>query len=74
MTRYVFDEVSVKGVRRWIDTDGKKRQETRKFYQTVNPYNKGADGMPKSREQIYAEVQAERNAWLRATTPENPTK
>ena len=63
--RIKFEEVSVKGVRRWIDSsDGKRRQETRKFYQTISPFNKGPDGMPKTRQQIMEEVIAERDAWL----------
>ncbi len=65
INRYVFDEIAVKGVRRWTDADGKKRQETRKFFQTVNPFNKNADGSLKARDQILVEIKAERDAWLR---------
>lgn len=64
MTRVVFQEVAVKAVFRWRDADGKKHQETRKFRQTYNPFNKGADGAIKSREQIYAEVKRERDLWV----------
>lgn len=63
--RIVFDEVSVKGVYTWRDENGKKRQETRKFWQTVNPFNCNEDGSVKTREQIYAELNAERDEWLR---------
>lgn len=63
-TRINFDEVSVKAVKRWTDADGKKRQETKKFLQTLNPFNRGADGLPKSREQIMREITAEKNDWL----------
>lgn len=59
-----FEEVSITAVKRWKDETGKKRQETRKFYQTLNPYNKNADGTPKSCEQILTELKAERDAWL----------
>ena len=62
--RINFEEVSVKGTRRWIDSDGKRRQETRTFYQTISPFNKGPDGLPKTRQQIMEEVIAERDAWL----------
>jgi hypothetical protein len=63
--RIRFDEVAIRGVRRWIDENGKKHQETRKFYQTISPFNKGADGQPKSSAQILKEISAERSAWLR---------
>lgn len=63
--RINFDEVAVKGTKQWIDKDtGKRRQETRKFFQTVNPFNKGANGLPKTRDQILDEIRAERDAWL----------
>jgi hypothetical protein len=67
MRRLVFDEVSVKGVKRWKDpVTGKSRQETRKFLQTVNPFNKNAKGVPKSRDEIMAEIKKERDEWLAA--------
>lgn len=65
MIRISFDEISVKGTRRWTDENGRKRQQTKKFYQTVNPFNIGADGLPKTREQISIEVTAERDVWLK---------
>lgn len=61
-----FDEISVKATRRWVDADGKKRQETRKFWQTVNPFNLAADGSTKTREQIVQEINALRDEWLTA--------
>jgi hypothetical protein len=64
MTRYVFQEVSVKGVFRWKDADGKSRQETRKFMQTLNPFNKNVRGEPKSYSEIMAEIRSERDLWL----------
>lgn len=71
MTRYVFEEISAKATRRWMDADGKKRQETRKLFQTVNPFNKRPDGTPKAAWEIRAEVAAERDAWLEATQADN---
>lgn len=63
--RYVFNEVSVKAVKRWKDpVSGKPRQETRKFFQTINPFNKNAKGVPKSRDEIMAEIKKERDDWL----------
>ncbi len=65
MTRYVFSEVFVKGVKRWKDpVSGKPRQETRKFLQTINPFNKNASGVPKTRDEIMAEIKRERDEWL----------
>jgi len=63
--RLIFREIAVRGVKRWKDpVTGKKRQETRKFYQTQNPYNLNAAGVPKSREEILAELKIERDEWL----------
>ena len=64
MTVIRFQEVAVKATRRWVDTDGKKRQETKRFWQTVSPFNKNSDGTLKTADQIMAEVKAERDAWL----------
>lgn len=65
--RIIFDEVAVKATKRWTDpASGKKRQQTRKFYQTINPFNKGRDGLPKTRQQIMQEITAERDEWLRS--------
>lgn len=64
--RINFDEVSIKATKTWTDADGKRRQKTRKFYQTINPFNKNAAGLPKSRVEIRAEILAERDAWLAA--------
>jgi len=59
-----FQEVAVKANRRWLDADGKKRQETRKFWQTISPFNKLRDGTVKTAEDIQREINAERDAWL----------
>lgn len=63
--RVTFNEIAVKGVKRWKDpVNGKPRQETRKFYQTINPFNKNMDGTRKTRDQIMAEIKTERDEWL----------
>lgn len=54
----IYDEVSVKGIKRWKDKDGKQRQETRKFFQTISPFN------PKTRDEIMKEILKERQEWL----------
>lgn len=67
--RYTFNEVAIKATRKWIDADGKKRQQTRKFLQTLNPFNRNAKGDPKSRDEIMTELIAERDAWLSTKEP-----
>jgi hypothetical protein len=63
--RVTFDQVKLKGVRRWKDPEtGKPRQQTRVFMQTVNPFNKLPDGTVKDRQTIMAELIAERADWL----------
>lgn len=61
--KVTFDEVVVKATKRWKE-DGKARTKTRKFYQTMNPFNKNADGTVKTRDQIMAEITAERDTWI----------
>lgn len=58
-----FQEIKIKGVRRWTE-NGKRRQETMVFSQTVNPFNKNADGFPKTASEIRAELQVERDRWI----------
>ncbi len=66
-TKLTFQTVSVKGTRRWKDPDtGRTRQETKSFFQTINPFNRNAEGEPKSYEEIMVEVKAQRDAWLAA--------
>lgn len=59
-----FDVVEVKATRTWVE-DGKKRQKTKKFQQTLNPFNKNADGIPKTRQEILVELNAERDKWMK---------
>lgn len=59
-----FREVAIRGTHRWKDTEGKWHQQTRRFWQTLSPFNRDADGDPKSAAQIMAEIQQERIAWL----------
>lgn len=69
---YRFDEVALKDTKRWTDATGKKRTRTRKFYQTINPFNKNTDGTMKTRAEIEAELRVERDAWLAAPETEAP--
>lgn len=65
-----FEEVSITATQRWLDPDtGKKRQLTKKFFQTISPYNTNADGAEKTRGEIYNELLVQRSAWLREPRP-----
>ncbi len=65
MTHYRFEQVTLKGTRRWTE-NGRKRQETQTFMQTINPFNKNAAGEVKGYAEILAELMAERTEWLAA--------
>ena len=47
LTTIRFNKVEVRGVRRWTE-NGKRRQETKVFWQTRSPFNLNAQGEPKS--------------------------
>ena len=74
MARFRFDEVCIRATRVRKDAEtGKRRQESRKFWQTINPFNRMPDGRVKTRDDILDELRAERDAWLaeqpKGTTP-----
>lgn len=65
MTTIRFQQVMIKATKRWKE-NGRMRQETRTFMQTINPFNKNAAGQVKSRQEIEQELLAERKEWLAA--------
>ena len=65
MSTVRFQEIKIRGVRRWIE-NGKRKQETKVFMQTLNPFNKNAAGIIKSSVEILDELRAERGTWLKA--------
>ena len=67
MPRIIFEEVSLKATKRWTDASGKKRQATKKLWQTINPFNTNSDGSERTREQIMVALIAERDEWMAAT-------
>lgn len=69
---YRFKEIKVKATHRWIDADGKRRQKTQVFMQTVNPFNKDKRGRVKSEAQILNEVREAREKWLTMMKKEHP--
>jgi len=65
MTHITFELVSIRATKVWKDAvTGKRRQETRKFEQTINPFNRLPDGSMKMRDTILIELRAEKEAWL----------
>ena len=70
--RINFPEIAVKATKYWTDANGKKRQQTRKFWQTQNPFNKHPNGVPKTYDEILSAVRTERDAWLKAPPSSEP--
>lgn len=64
MPTYKFDEISVKRKKKFVDADGNKRQKTKKFFQTLSPFNKTVHGLPKTVAQIQDEITREADAWM----------
>lgn len=63
--RITFETVSIgKFTHKWTE-NGKRRQKTEEFYQTLNPWNKNKNGDLKTREEIYAELYAKKDAWVK---------
>lgn len=60
---YDFEEVSVKGTKVWTE-EGKKKQKTKKFSQTLNPFNRNEFGQQKSRSEVMKEITTEKNKWI----------
>ncbi|WP_321967102.1 hypothetical protein [Burkholderia cepacia] len=62
--RITFTEIVVHETVRWRDPLTRRwRRRTKKFWQTVSPFNTGTNGLPKSREQIRREVEREARLW-----------
>jgi hypothetical protein len=61
---YRFDEVARKITRKGeCSVCHKTRTVTRKFYQTISPFNRNAKGEIKSRSEIKKELSAKVSAW-----------
>lgn len=64
MTTYRFEEIKQKAQKRVpCDECGKKVNRQRTFSQTVNPFNKNADGDPKTEWEISEELRAQVTEW-----------
>lgn len=64
MTRITFGQITIYGEKSGKCACGKRRKRHRRFYQTINPFNKNAQGAPKSADEIRAELRATRDAWM----------
>lgn len=59
-----FNAVTVKRIKRGRCTKcGAKCQVTKRFFQTLNPFNKNAAGLVKTTSEIRVEETAKANAW-----------
>lgn len=63
MPTYHFEKVAIKRTKKWKDPDGKRRQLTKEFCQTINPFNKNAKGLLKTRQEIIEELSEEAKRW-----------
>jgi len=69
MTIYHFEVVSIRREKTAkCSVCGKRLKRVMTFDQTINPYNKNAQRMVKSREEINVELRVEAEAWM--TAPE----
>lgn len=68
-TSYTFDKIETKRTKYWKDpVTGRKRQKTRTFWQTSNPFNNW-----KSAQAIWDDITKEAEEWVRIP-PEGVTK
>lgn len=69
MATITFNEVAIQGQKsvKCSGGCGRRLKRSKKFWQTLSPFNKNAAGELKTREEIYEELRAERNAWLNET-------
>lgn len=64
MTTYSFPEIWSRHTRTGpCPVCGKRTRRSKKFEQTVNPFNKNPDGTVKTRDEVWASVRAEAKAW-----------
>lgn len=66
-----FNEVGMTGRKRFLCACGRRLTRQKRFYQTLNPYNKNAQGLAKTQGEILTEVSKELKAWQ--STPDRCT-
>lgn len=66
--RVTFNEVKIHSEKTIICNKCKKRLKRRKkFYQTLNPFNKNKEGLPKTAEEIKSELYIVEAKWRKET-------
>jgi len=64
--KITFTEVSISRTRKeTCSVCGKKRQKTKKFLQTINPFNTDDQNRVKDRPTILQELQEKASSWLK---------
>ena len=66
-----FGEIGLTGRKAFKCACGRRVRRSRRFYQTLNPWNKNAAGAPKSQAEILAECREQFVAWFRTNDPCN---
>jgi hypothetical protein len=66
MPRLTFEVVKYTATKRTKGDDGRMRTRQKTFDQTINPFNKRADGCVKTRSDIMEELRAVAAAWKSA--------
>lgn len=61
--RIVFEEVSIRAQKSYRCACGRRCRRSKKFFQTINPWNKRKDGLPKTVSDIHHEIVVEADAW-----------
>lgn len=66
MATVTFNEVSTHGSKsvKCAAGCGRTLKRSRRFYQTLSPFNKNAAGTLKTRDEIFEELLVERRAWV----------
>ena len=67
--RLDFEQVQVRARKSFRCACGKRLIRSKRFWQTVNPWNLGASGEPKTCREILDQLHEERNEWMRTIDP-----
>lgn len=61
--RVTFEEVSYRAAKSGRCACGKQRTRQRKFWGTINPFNKNTDGSIRTRSEIYTSLKQQAADW-----------
>lgn len=59
---FTFEKIETRGEKKFKCSCGRRVKLAKRFYQTINPFNKH-NGILKSREQILIEIHRDRRIW-----------